>query len=96
MINYKKVWCAASTHYNEELVCGLVHKQLKKKYKNLLTIIIPRHIERTKSIVEDLNKLNLNIHTFESRKKIKNNTDIYIVNSYGKLNLFTVFVKMYF
>ncbi len=84
LINYKKVWCAASTHYNEELVCGLVHKQLKKKYKNLLTIIIPRHIERTKSIVEDLNKLNLNIHIHEPRTKIKKNTDVYIVNSYGK------------
>ena len=32
-----------------------IHKELKKKYKNLLTIIIPRHIERVQSIKAELN-----------------------------------------
>ena len=40
----KKIWCAASTHDTEEKICALAHKKLKKKYKNLLTIIIPRHM----------------------------------------------------
>ena len=29
--NLKKVWCASSTHFNEEDICGNVHKNLKKK-----------------------------------------------------------------
>ena len=45
-IKSKKVWCASSTHFNEEKFCGIIHKKLKKKHKNLLTIIIPRHINR--------------------------------------------------
>ena len=49
----RKVWCASSTHYNEEKFCGIVHKFLKKKYKNILTIIVPRHIESTHSIKEE-------------------------------------------
>ena len=49
-ISKKKVWCASSTHPSEEVFCGLVHKSLKKKYKNLLTIIIPRHINRISEI----------------------------------------------
>ena len=28
-----KVWCAASTHYNEEIIIGKIHKKLKKKNK---------------------------------------------------------------
>ena len=83
-VNKKKIWCASSTHNNEEKFCGLVHKQLKKKYKNLLTIIIPRHIERTPSIIEELNNLGLNTQLFDTKNKIIENTDIYIVNAYGQ------------
>ena len=77
-------WCASSTHYNEEKFCGLAHLKLKKRYKNLLTIIIPRHVDRVDQIKADLNKLNLNVHLDYPRNKIKPNTDIYLVNSYGK------------
>ena len=77
-------WCASSTHYNEEKFCGLAHLKLKKKYKNLLTIIIPRHVDRVDQIKTDLNKLNLNVHLDHPKDKIKTNTDIYLVNSYGK------------
>tara|TARA_B100000674_G_scaffold494080_1_gene517840 strand:- start:759 stop:2015 length:1257 start_codon:yes stop_codon:yes gene_type:complete len=87
-IKNKKTWCASSTHNTEELICGLVHKNLKKKYKNLLTFIIPRHIERTDAIIKELNDINLIIHTHEPKKKIPKNTDIYIVNSYGKTKSF--------
>jgi 3-deoxy-D-manno-octulosonic-acid transferase len=77
-------WCASSTHYNEEKFCGLTHLKLKKKYKNLLTIIIPRHVDRVDQIKADLNKLNLNVHLDHPKDKIKPDTDIYLVNSYGK------------
>ena len=84
----KKVWCASSTHRTEELFCGLVHKKLKKEYKNLLTIIIPRHINRAESIKSELSKLNLKVHSHEPKRKINNNTDIYLVNSYGNTKSF--------
>ncbi len=87
-ISSKKIWCASSTHKTEEKFCGEVHKELKKKYKNLLTIIIPRHIERVDEIKSEMLNLNLKIHTHESDKKIENNTDIYIVNAYGKTKIF--------
>ena len=87
-ISRKKVWCASSTHPSEEIFCGLVHKSLKKRYKNLLTIIIPRHVSRVPEIKLDLNKLHLKIHTHEPRKKIDDNIDIYLVNSYGQTKSF--------
>ena len=87
-ISRKKVWCASSTHPGEEIFCGLVHKSLKKKYKNLLTIIIPRHINRVSKIESDLSKLNLKIHTHEPKEKIDDDIDIYLVNSYGQTKSF--------
>ncbi len=87
-IQSKKTWCASSTHETEEIFCGLVHKELKKKYKNLLTIIIPRHVERSKNIEQSLRELDLKTHFHESKFKLEDDTDIYIVNSYGKTKSF--------
>jgi 3-deoxy-D-manno-octulosonic-acid transferase len=94
--SFKKIWCASSTHQGEELLCALAHKKLKIKYKNLLTIIIPRHINRTNDIVEEIKKLDLIVHTHESNDKIKKNTDIYIINSYGKTKSFLKICKTVF
>ena len=87
-VSKKIVWCASSTHQNEEKICGELHRELKVKFKNLLTIIIPRHVNRVEQIKKDLNKLNLNLHLHEPKTKINNDTDIYLVNSYGKTKSF--------
>ena len=92
----KRIWCAASTHNTEEKISALVHKKLKLKYKNLLTIIIPRHIDRTGSILDEIKKLNLKVHTHDSKKKLNKNTDIYLVNSYGKTKSFFKICKIVF
>ena len=83
-----KVWCAASTHNNEEILIGNLHKKLKKKERKLITIIIPRHINRTNKIINDLNNIDLNCVTHSSNKKLKQNTDIYLVDSYGESSRF--------
>jgi len=81
-------WCASSTHGPEELFIGYTHKILKKKIKKLVTIIIPRHIERSFEIKKNLEELDLNVHLDEPKKRIDPQTDIYLVNSYGKTKTF--------
>ena len=83
-----KVWCAASTHFNEEILIGNLHKKLKKKERKLITIIIPRHVSRTNEIKETLNKIELNCILHSSNEKVKKNTDIYLVDSYGETSKF--------
>tara|TARA_B100000401_G_C52663853_1_gene651452 strand:- start:122 stop:949 length:828 start_codon:yes stop_codon:yes gene_type:complete len=78
------IFCAASTHYNEELLIGKIHKKIKLKYKNFLTIMVPRHINRSISIVNDLENIGLKIVTRSSNKKITKDTDIYLVDTYGE------------
>jgi len=84
----RNIWCAASTHYNEEIICGNVHLKLKSKIKNLLTIIIPRHIKRCDEIKSDLEKLNLKVMVIKSAQKIQYNVDVLILDAYGKTKLF--------
>ncbi len=84
----KKVWCAGSIHPGEELAIGNVHKKIKLKNKNILTIVIPRHINKSDKIINNLNKIGLNIVTHSSFKKINNNTDIYLVDTYGEASKF--------
>ena len=84
----KKIWCASSTHELEEKICANIHKKLKIKYKNLLTVIIPRHIHRTQKIIKEIKELNLKIHLHDSKKKIDEKTDIYLVNSFGQTQSF--------
>jgi len=82
------IFCAASTHYNEELFIGKIHKELKLKYSNLLTIIIPRHANRSISITNELENIDLKIITRSSKQKISKNTDIYIADTYGETSKF--------
>jgi 3-deoxy-D-manno-octulosonic-acid transferase len=83
-----KIWCAASTHNNEEILIGKLHKNLKMKEKKLITIIIPRHVNRTNEIIDNLSNLNLNCITHSSNQKLQKNTDIYLVDSYGQSSSF--------
>ena len=83
-----KVWCAASTHNDEEILIGKLHKRLKKTEKKLITIIIPRHINRTNEIIDALNNLDLNCITHSSNQKLQKDTDIYLVDSYGESSTF--------
>ena len=82
------IFCAASTHYNEELFIGKMHKELRLKNKNLLTILIPRHTNRSSAIANELKNIGLKIITRSSNEQISKSTDIYIVDTYGETSKF--------
>ena len=86
--NKKKVWVASSTHQNEEIFCAEAHVKLKKKIKNLITVIIPRHIHRVNQIISQLEKFNLKILLHSSNKYNLNDIDIYIVDTFGETKKF--------
>ena len=96
IFKFRKIWCAASTHDTEEKLSALAHKKLKKKYKDLLTIVIPRHIQRANDIINETKDLDLNVQTRSSSNKINNNTDIYLVDTYGESKSFYKICKTVF
>ena len=84
----KKIWVASSTHKNEEIFCAKSHIELKKKIKNLITIIIPRHVHRSEEIKKSIEKLGLNVEIYSSNKTNLKNTDIYLVDTFGETKKF--------
>jgi len=92
----KKIWCASSTHDNEEIISAIAHKNLKKKFKNLVTIIIPRHVNRVDTIIKKIENLGLITHLHSSKNIIKKNTEIYIVDTYGETEKFFNICKTVF
>ena len=83
-IKNRKIWCGASTHPTEEILCAKSHLKIKEKYNNILTIIIPRHVDRVKTIYEELSKLDLKIVLSSNLNQIGTKTDVLLVDSYGE------------
>ena len=79
------IWCAASTHKGEEEIILKTHKLLKNKIGNLLTIIIPRHVTRSKEVYEISNKFNLKSQIVNKFNDISENSEILIINSIGEM-----------
>jgi len=84
----RKIWVASSTHKSEELFCAKTHILLKKKVKNLITIIIPRHIHRSTDIIFEIENLGLKVSNHSSKPRSLKNTDIYVVDTFGETNKF--------
>ena len=94
---YKKnILCAASTHNNEEEIISNIHLNLKNKINNLLTIIIPRHIERQKDILKILDYKKLNYICHSKNQKLRKDTDIFLVDTYGESKTFYSISKVVF
>ena len=85
---------AISTHYDEEVFCGKIHLELKKKHKNKISIIVPRHVNRVDKIKYDLENNGLKVHLHSSKLKLQKNTDIYLVDTYGETKLFLDLCKI--
>ena len=91
-----KFWLAASTHEGEDDFCLNTHIELRKKIKNVKTIIVPRHISRVKRIKKMGENLNLACQILNPDEEMLDNKEIIIINSFGKLQSFYKYSKSVF
>ena len=92
----RRFWVAASIHQGEDLFCLKTHLRIRKRYKDIITIIIPRHIDKTKDINDLSKKLNLKTQLLNNGDKILENKEIIIVNSFGVLQNYFKYAKSVF
>jgi len=95
-ISNKKVWCAISTHEDEENFCGKVHAVVKRSRKDFLTIIIPRHIHRIERIFSNLKDFGFEVQVKSEKDNINNSVDVVLVNYYGAVSKYLKYFKQIF
>ncbi len=95
-IGKRTFWLASSTHDDEELRLSKIHKRLKEKFPDLLTIIVPRHPPRGKEIQESVEGLRLKTALRSAGEKITPSTDIYIADTIGEVGLWYDISKIVF
>ncbi len=86
-IGSRPLWLASSTHNDEEVRVAKVHKRLKEKFSDLLTIIAPRHPNRGKEVAAEINRLGLTTALRSAQEMITPKTDIYIADTIGEMGL---------
>lgn len=86
-IGNRKFWLASSTHNDEEIRIAKVHKRLKEKFPDLLTIIAPRHPNRGEEIAAEISKIDLTTALRSKDENITQKTDVYIANTIGEMGL---------
>jgi len=83
----RKVIFAASTHLGEDEIIIEAYLNLKKKIKNLLLIIAPRHPSRANQIIDILDSKNLKCVTKTKGGKIDSKTSVFILDTIGEMPL---------
>jgi len=91
-----RFWIAASTHKGEDIFCLKTHLKLKERYKDIITIIAPRHIERSQKIKSLSESYNLNAQVLNKDEMILDKKEIIIINSFGVLQNYFKYSKSVF
>nr|WP_321483798.1 3-deoxy-D-manno-octulosonic acid transferase [uncultured Cohaesibacter sp.] len=87
-VGKRPVWVAASTHPGEERLLAQAHCRMAVRIPNLLTIIVPRHPERSEDIMKELVGIVPRIQRRSEEPDLLPKTDIYIADTIGEMGLF--------
>jgi len=86
-IGDRPLWLIASTHPGEEDIIFKTHKILRKAYPTLLTILVPRHIDRAASLHQLALKEGIPSALRTHRSSLKD-VELYIGDTMGEMGLF--------
>ena len=95
-LSKKRFWFAASTHKEEDLFCLKTHIKLKENFNDIVTIIAPRHVERSKEIKSLSEKFGLKTQILDEGHYISDNKEIIIINYFGVLKTYFKHAKSVF
>lgn len=87
-IGQRPCWLASSTHKGDEEIVGRIHKSIKDKQPEILSIIVPRHPGRGLVIAKNLRNMGLSVEIRSANGEINTTTDIYVADTLGELGIF--------
>jgi 3-deoxy-D-manno-octulosonic-acid transferase len=85
-IGKRRFWLVNCTHEGEEETIIQVHKILKEKYGDILTLNVLRHPKRMEEVVDLIKRNNLNVSVAGRGESIGDNTDFYVYDKMGGLS----------
>ena len=85
MFKGRKVFLAASTHLGEEKIISEITNKIRESKKEFITVIVPRHPNRTKLLDQMTNS---KVVMRSSNEKVDQATDIYLADTFGELGIF--------
>ncbi len=94
-IGDRRTWAAISTFEGEEEMAGRIHKRIKRK-NNQLTIIVPRHPERSDDIQKKLEEMGLEVARRSRNDAITDSTDIFLGDTIGEMGLYLNLTEIVF
>ncbi len=86
-VQQRHIWIAASTHEGEEEIILQAHRQLLKKYPDLLLLLVPRHPERFNSVADLIEKEKFQFIRRSSGELPSADTQVILGDSMGELML---------
>lgn len=81
-------WLAASTHPGEDEIVLAAHQKIAKEFPNIVTFIAPRHINRTDSILQLMEKADLVYRQRSQAEWPDDSCNVYLVDTMGELGSF--------
>ncbi|TWG61775.1 lipid IV(A) 3-deoxy-D-manno-octulosonic acid transferase [Aminobacter sp. J44] len=87
-IGERKTWAAVSTHDGEEAAASEVHRLVRTRHPDLLTIIVPRHPDRADAIEEACAAMGQSVARRSRRDEITDETDIFLGDTIGEMGLY--------
>lgn len=88
VIGQRPLWLAASTHPGEESIAAEAHALLRKRYPDILTLIVPRHPARGQEIATALARSGRSVARRGSAEALTRDTEFYVADTMGELGLF--------
>ena len=82
--NHRPIFLAGSTHPGEEKILARTFLDLREKFPDLFLILAPRHVERAREILQEMEQLGL-CATLRSRALEDSRLDCLIIDSTGEL-----------
>jgi len=84
----RPVWIAASTHQGEEEIVLGAHQRLRRRFPDLLLILVPRHPQRSDAVGQMVKDLGLTCVRRSSGERCADDTAVFLGDTLGELTLF--------
>lgn len=84
----RPVWVAASTHAGEDLACCAVHAALAARVPGLLTVVVPRRVDRAPTILAEAERLGITAGLRSRGAPITPTTGLHVADTMGEIGLF--------